>query len=282
MSYSFRGERNRNGGCPGLIICALRIYLTYKLQDSLQAHRILKLESAVHTRNNQLSAVWEQVLTAAELVIQYIKNCQADDEHSTILRTASFGLVAIDRAEVALAFQLKAVRFSMNKQKCGEYEHSAFYCGKSAKFIINALLADRSHTALLARLWVDAANRCRINKESISDKKIFFIGSESLFGQLEQYEISHSNSTDAELATLWKELIYCTLSLASTAGLHQAYHRRIKVYLARVRPCGSKCVCGQRLVEHSVKDCKRIRIVPGCLCKQRFLQSFDCTIRKRA
>ena len=81
-----------------LLFRTLRIYLLHKLEIAQQKLSDVRFESSVHTRCQTQNPCWEKVVTAAELIVQYIKKCQADDGHNLFLNSCSFGLASIDRA----------------------------------------------------------------------------------------------------------------------------------------------------------------------------------------
>ena len=200
-----------------LFLSALRVCLTHKLHDSLQYLYKLRIESAMYTCGRTVDTIWQKVIAIAERIVLYVKNAQSDDEHNVILQNSWLVLVAIDRAETALNFQLRAVKFCMNRQKQSKYENVAYVLEKSSAYIANVLSSDISRNPLLAQLWAAAAERCNTvtvdvessNPSSAQDMSKLFSTSSRLFTVISSLSKRCDDSTDPDIAAQLKEFCLC-------------------------------------------------------------------------
>ena len=103
----------------GVVLGALRVYLDHKLQLATETLQELEGKSCWYTNKQVLASEWAKVLSAARLIVQYIRNLPTDEASSRFHRTGGFALAAIDRSEECFQNQLKSVEHCISVQvKC--------------------------------------------------------------------------------------------------------------------------------------------------------------------
>ena len=134
---------------------ALRVYLMISLSEAKTQMNNLKSE-IITLKNLELESMnqWYAVLSIAEQVVQYIQNCQSDDDQNIFLTSRLTGLAAVDRAQQALVFALKSARgLEIGELRCKAMRKAAF-------FTVNMLSAKREGDRELTVLWQAAAQKC--------------------------------------------------------------------------------------------------------------------------
>ena len=133
---------------------ALRIYLIVSLNEATTKLKQLQLDVQISSAGNRTRLA--TALIFAEKIIQYIKNCQADDTQNLLLTSSGIiGLAAIDRAQQALVLALKAARGNLPQDLCN-------LTMRGAKYIVNSLIAEREGNTELSSLWALATRNCEM------------------------------------------------------------------------------------------------------------------------
>ena len=116
----------------------------------------LQSEVQIYSRTKRVEVRWATVLSFAENIVQYIKNCQVDDTQNLLLTSSGLiGLAAIDRAQQALVLALIAARGNLSQDLCN-------LAMRGAKYTVNALIASREGNVDLASLWALATRNCEM------------------------------------------------------------------------------------------------------------------------
>ena len=180
-----------------LLGSALRVFLVSSLEDARAQLSCLEAEAIIFTICGEVDSKWKTVLSTAQQIIQYIKNCQADDEQNIFLTTGITGLAALDRLQTSLSFQCTAAR----EKRDPEIEGLA--TRKAAHYSINALIAERAGDKELAGFWIAVTNICESNaQDPIFARQLSYLES-PLSYKKEELSLRSGNALDKEARLMY-------------------------------------------------------------------------------